>query len=162
MAVTVQPGDTLSEIAADHGVKDWTTVWPANAGRAEPDGARFTDPDYIEPGWTVTIPTPTGTGDNAGRSPTERVTTRVTTPSRCRRGTPSRSSRPTTRCRWTTVVAANLGRIQPDGSRLTDPDDIRPGWQILIPGDVTPTPGTATPPAVRSPRRSPRPRRRPP
>ena len=29
---------------------------------------------------------------------------------------------------------------------MTDPDDIRPGWQILTPGDVTPTPGTATPP----------------
>ena len=62
VAVTVQAGDTLSEIAADHGVNDWTTVWPANAGRAEPDGARFTDPDYIEPGWTVTIPTPTADG----------------------------------------------------------------------------------------------------
>ena len=68
--MTVQPGDTLSEIAADHGVTDWTTVWPANAGRDEPDGDRFTDPDHIEPGWTVTIP-PTSrdvptTGDNAG------------------------------------------------------------------------------------------------
>ena len=68
--MTVQPGDTLSEIAADHGVTDWTTVWPANAGREEPDGDRFTDPDYIEPGWTITIPTPrrrtrvTTAGDN--------------------------------------------------------------------------------------------------
>src|SRR4029079_13681295 len=62
--VTVQRGDTLSGIAADHGVTDWTTVWPANAGRDEPDGDRFTDPDHIEPGWTVTIPPPTETRDN--------------------------------------------------------------------------------------------------
>ena len=55
--MTVQAGDTLSEIAADHGINDWTRVWPANAGRAEPGGARFTNPDYIEPGWTITIPT---------------------------------------------------------------------------------------------------------
>ena len=67
--VTVQAGDTLSEIAADHGINDWTRVWPANAGRAEPDGARFTDPDYIEPGWTITIPTPTDMGDNTGHAP---------------------------------------------------------------------------------------------
>ena len=62
--VTVEAGDTLSEIAADHGINDWTRVWPANAGRAEPDGARFLNPDYIEPGWTITIPSPTDIGDN--------------------------------------------------------------------------------------------------
>ena len=36
--VTVRPGDTLSELAADHGDRDWTSVWQANAGRTEPGG----------------------------------------------------------------------------------------------------------------------------
>ena len=54
--VTVQLGDTVSEIAADHGVRDWRTVWDANKGRAEPGGKRFTDPDHIEVGWTLTVP----------------------------------------------------------------------------------------------------------
>ena len=54
--VTVQLGDTVSEIAADHGVPDWRTVWDANKGRAEPGGKRFTDPDHIEVGWTLTVP----------------------------------------------------------------------------------------------------------
>ena len=56
--VTVRPGDTLSELAADRGGGDWTGVWQANAGRTEPGGDRLTDPDYIEPGWRITIPAP--------------------------------------------------------------------------------------------------------
>ena len=54
--VTVRPGDTLSELAAAHGQPDWQPAWLANAGRAEPDGARYTDPDLIRPGWRLTLP----------------------------------------------------------------------------------------------------------
>ena len=56
----MRPGDTLSELAADHGDRDWTSVWQANAGRTEPGGDRLTDPDYIEPGWTDHHPRPAG------------------------------------------------------------------------------------------------------
>ena len=135
--VTVQPGDTLSEIAADHGINDWTRVWPANAGRAEPDGARFTDPDYIEPGWTITIPTPTDMGDNTGHAPGvgDNVGDNATVVAdgdtlsqiAADHGVPLDA-----------VVAANIGRVQADGSQLTDPDDIRPGWRLVIPA-MSPT-----------------------
>ena len=54
--VTVRPGDTLSELAAAHGQPDWQPAWLANAGRDEPDGARYTDPDLIRPGWRLTLP----------------------------------------------------------------------------------------------------------
>ena len=54
--VTVELGDTLSEIAAEHGVRDWHTVWDANKGKAEPGGKHFTNPDHIEVGWDITIP----------------------------------------------------------------------------------------------------------
>jgi hypothetical protein len=53
--VTVQPGDTLSQIVADHGDGDWHRVWDANAGRMERDGRRFTNPDLIQPGWKITL-----------------------------------------------------------------------------------------------------------
>jgi DNA-binding SARP family transcriptional activator len=54
--VTVEPGDTLSGIAAAHGITDWQQVWKANADREEPNGQRFTDPNLIDPGWTLTLP----------------------------------------------------------------------------------------------------------
>jgi DNA-binding SARP family transcriptional activator len=54
--VTVEPGNTLSGIAAAHGITDWQQVWEANADREEPNGQRFTDPNLIDPGWTLTLP----------------------------------------------------------------------------------------------------------
>jgi hypothetical protein len=54
--VPVEPGDTLSGITAAHGVNDWHTAWPLNVDHPEPGGERFTDPDHIEPGWTVVVP----------------------------------------------------------------------------------------------------------
>lgn len=54
--VVVEPGDTLSELAAEHGQQSWQPMWQANAGRDEPGGARFNDPDLIRPGWRLSIP----------------------------------------------------------------------------------------------------------
>jgi len=58
--VVVEKGDTLSGIAAKHGVGDWKgQVWPANAGRTEPNGKHLTNPNHIEVGWHLTVPTTT-------------------------------------------------------------------------------------------------------
>jgi LysM repeat protein len=54
--VAVQKGDTLSGIAAEHGIPDWHTVWAANAGKLEPGGKRFTNPDHIEVNWDISVP----------------------------------------------------------------------------------------------------------
>jgi nucleoid-associated protein YgaU len=144
--VTVRLGDTLSEIAAEHGVDDWTTVWPSNAGREEPEGARYTDPDHIEPGWTVTIPTPAEPGDNTGAasgegdnpdgSSVDVMAGETLSQIAADNGIPLEA-----------VVAANTGRVQPDGSQLVDPDHIRPGWQIVIPRT---TPQRTSPPPNRT------------
>lgn len=54
--VTVAPGDTLSEIADEHGVTDWHTMWDTNRGRSEPDGRTLDNANLILPGWQVTVP----------------------------------------------------------------------------------------------------------
>lgn len=67
--VVVQHGDTLSGIADDHGVADWHQLWEANHGRTEPDRQRFTDPDLIRPGWTLTVPDAAATPQPAAPAP---------------------------------------------------------------------------------------------
>lgn len=74
--VTVEPGDNLSALAAADGVPDWRSVWPANAGRAEPDGQHYTDPALIRPGWTVLLPQRTPTPSH----PTKPTPPRTPTP----------------------------------------------------------------------------------
>jgi nucleoid-associated protein YgaU len=54
--VTVQPGDTLSGLA-DADNLSWQRVWQGNRDRTEPDHEQFTDPNLIQPGWTITMPT---------------------------------------------------------------------------------------------------------
>ncbi|MCW8101685.1 LysM peptidoglycan-binding domain-containing protein [Streptomyces tauricus] len=57
--VTVEAGDSLSEIAAEelHDGSKWPQLFEASAGTAQPDGLpKITDPDVIYPGQQVTVP----------------------------------------------------------------------------------------------------------
>jgi len=62
-AVTVHTGDSLSGIAQKQlGDADrYPELFAANQDRAEPGGAHLTDPDVIDPGWTLVIPGTTTT-----------------------------------------------------------------------------------------------------
>ncbi|WP_148612601.1 LysM peptidoglycan-binding domain-containing protein [Nocardioides rubriscoriae] len=54
----VQPGDTLSEIA-EAKLGDpmrYPELFQASRNVVQPDGARLTDPDLIQPGWEIAIP----------------------------------------------------------------------------------------------------------
>jgi DNA-binding SARP family transcriptional activator/LysM repeat protein len=55
--VTVRSGDTLADIAAQHGLGSWQPIFDLNAGEPIPGGGRFTDPDLIRPGQVLDIPT---------------------------------------------------------------------------------------------------------
>jgi nucleoid-associated protein YgaU len=56
--VTVEPGDTLWELAEEvtGSGQNWRQAWELNRGRTQPGGATFTDPSLIRPGWTLDIP----------------------------------------------------------------------------------------------------------
>ena len=56
--VVVEPGDTLSGIAADHlGDPDrYDELAATTAPITQPDGDHLTDPDLIRPGWRIVIP----------------------------------------------------------------------------------------------------------
>ncbi|MBS42759.1 MAG: hypothetical protein CMH83_06255, partial [Nocardioides sp.] len=55
---TVQPTDTLSEIAHEQlGDADrWPEIYQASTGITQPGGAQLTDPDVIDVGWKLNIP----------------------------------------------------------------------------------------------------------
>ena len=67
--VAVKSGDTLSGIAADNGAGDWHTIWGANLDRSEPGGAALSDPNHIQPGWTIAIPGGTSLGAQLAATP---------------------------------------------------------------------------------------------
>jgi nucleoid-associated protein YgaU len=151
----VRPGDSLWEIAeAELGdPMRWVEIWDLNRSRLQSVGS--SDPNVLHVGWVLELPDraatearPTGTytvqpGDTLWSIAGDEL------------GDPHR---------FAEIVGLNLGRAQPDGASLTDPDLIRPGWQLRLPGAATnesasapdptmpvPSPVPPEPPASREP-----------
>lgn len=74
--VTVDPGDTLWDLA-EHHLDDplrWPSLFERNRGREQPDGRRLADPDLLHPGWVLDLP-PAGeiaTPHQTGAAPSDR------------------------------------------------------------------------------------------
>ncbi|MGW0734470.1 BTAD domain-containing putative transcriptional regulator [Streptomyces sp. NPDC002851] len=57
--------------------------------------------------------------------------------------------------KWPRIYKLNKDRVQHDGRTLTDPDVIRPGWELMLPVPDTATPADPAAPAPSSPAPSP-------
>lgn len=87
---TVRPGDCLWDIAWNElgDPERWPELYEASRHIRQPGGQRITDPDHIEPGWTVLTPTthveherlpaPARAQPRAEHSPSEAVVTPLT------------------------------------------------------------------------------------
>lgn len=127
----VQRGDTLTSIAHRElgSIARWHDLARVNAFQLGPN------PDHLEPGWLILLP-PEAALPKEGPTKVVTVARGDTLWSLSERelGTPNR---------WGELWDLNLHRIQPDGLRLSQPDRLQSGWQIVVPDEPhnTPAPG---------------------
>lgn len=142
---TVVHGDTLWDLAErhlGHGTRYHEIV------RLNP--ALLADsPGDLEPGWTLLFPPdaialhrPADITTASGRTVTVEPTDTLSAIAERELGDPDA---------WPAIFDLNAGRTQPDGRALRHPDQILPGWHLVLPAQVAPPPAEppeqpATPP----------------
>lgn len=132
---TVLAGDSLWQIAADllgDGAR-YLELAQLNYGAVQPDGLQLTTGHWLRPGWTLTLPAD-ATVTSPDEAPAGQV---VVAPGDTLWDIAARHLGDGSR--YDQIATASTG-LQPDGHRLTNPDLIRPGWQLTIPGAKSPSP----------------------
>ncbi len=132
---TVRPGDSLWSIAQRH----------LGAGERYPEivalnPGRLTRPDFLQVGWTLTLPTTDGPASNAGLPAGPYVVQKGDTLRRIAQQHLGDADR------YTEIFDASTGTTQPDGRRLADPHLIHPGWLLNLGVPTTaPSPASGEP-----------------
>jgi len=144
--VTPQQSDlwTIAERHLGDGQR-WTEIRELNQGRVMADGRTFRSANLLQPGWQLLMPPDATDLPLASEAEPETIQP-ATTPYTVKPG--DSLSAIAERLlgdanRYGEIFALNAGRPQPDGGRLTDPDEIWPGWSLEIPradGRTTPAP----------------------
>lgn len=121
---TVQPGDSLWSIAQQHlgaGTR-YREIVHLNHDLLHGRGS------FLKPGWVLSVPAAT----NQGSSPETYTVHRGDTLSQIAQDQLGDASR------YPEIAAASRRITQPDGTHLTDPDVIDPGWTLNIPEAAAP------------------------
>ncbi|BDO42067.1 LysM peptidoglycan-binding domain-containing protein [Cellulomonas sp. NTE-D12] len=141
-SITVHRGDTLWDLAERH-LGDplrYTEIRDLNTGRTQPDGAQLRDADFIQPGWTLLLP-----ADATALPPAVRtVASTGEGPSVIVEPGDTLWNIATEHLgdghRYPEIATLNAGITQADGSHLSNPDVLRPGWVLRLP-TTAPVPG---------------------
>lgn len=165
---TVRAGDSLWQIAADHlgdGAR-YSEIAALNYHRQQPDGRALSADHWLRPGWQLRLPAtasglppdpaPPGPGQTHRATATETITATETVTVTVTPGDTLWDIAEDTLgdgARYPQITAASQ-REQADGGYLTDPDLIRPGWELTIPSSARPA-HPPTPPRQQAPPRGP-------
>ncbi|WP_291762712.1 LysM peptidoglycan-binding domain-containing protein [Cellulomonas sp. 73-145] len=150
-SITVHRGDTLWDLAERH-LGDplrYTEIRDLNTGRTQPDGSRLRDADFIKPGWTLLLPADATdlppavhTVASTAAGPSVVVTPGDTLWSIAAEHLGDGH-------RYPEIAILNVGITQSDGSHLSEPDTLRPGWVLRLP-TTAPVPEPPQQPKVAS------------
>lgn len=147
-SVTVRRHDTLWSLAQTHlgSGERFSEIVALNLGRPQPDGRALTGAHWIYPGWVLRFPPDARMTTRSAKTYTVEPGDSLWTIADEHLGTGQRYGQ---------IYQLNAGHRQPDGLQLTDPDEIRPGWQLRLPtttappaaatGTAAPSPNVATP-----------------
>lgn len=102
-----------------------------NRGRPQPGGHTLTTASHIEAGWVLRLPADAKVPDASRPAPAEAERVVVVRPGDTLAEIAERTVGDS--AAFPRLADATRGRVQPDGRTLTDPDDIYPGWQIVVP-----------------------------
>ena len=125
--------DSLWRIAEDRlgdGLR-WHEIFDLNAGRPQADGGRLSNDAVLTPGWVLILPADASTsvtvesGDTLRGLAAEQL------------GDADRADE---------LFELNEGVRQPDGTALTTPGQIRPGWKLHLP--MSDEPAATAPPTI--------------
>ncbi len=134
--VTAEESDlwTIAENHLGNGER-WPEIKELNQGRIMSDGRTFRSANLLMPGWKLLMP-PDAEGlplasaveheasEVATVSYTVQAGDSLTDIARRLTGDPNR---------YVDIFELNVGKPQPDGRRLTDPDEIMAGWALEVP-----------------------------
>ena len=135
----VQTGETLWSIAEKElgdGMR-WPEIAELNHGVTQPDGHSLGDSHWVNPGWTLTIPS----APAPASAPTAYTVRPGDTLSEIAQQELGSSDR------FGEILAASSSIEQPGGAHLTDPDRLGVGWTLEVP-HTAPAPAPAPAPAV--------------
>lgn len=110
----------------------WREIYDLNAGRIQPDGGRLTEGSLLAVGWRLALPSDARDAVRVARGDT------LTGLAARHLGDPALANE---------LFQANAATRQPDGTTLTDPNLISPGWTLTLPGRTVFTPDSTAPPA---------------
>lgn len=133
--VTVMRLDSLYAIA-ERVLGDgdrWPEIASLNDGQVMNDGSRFTSADQILPGWELRVPVPPG----AGTGEHQVVVQPGDIMSQIAEDELGNANL------YPEIFQASIRITQPGGGHVSDPDVIKPGWTLSIPGTVAPVPNAA-------------------